>query len=97
MAWPCSWTALLVACNVGNTDIVSRLVKVSGVDVNYQDADGYSALYCALSKGHSRIVKILGRLSIFTVLKIIGVSQVKLKRGTNIVFLGEISFNISIK
>ena len=90
MAWPCSWTALLVACNVGNTDIVSRLVKVSGVDINYQDAD-------ALNKGHSRIVNILGRLSIFTVLKIIGVSQVKLKRGTNIVFLGEISFNISIK
>ena len=91
MAWPCSWTALLVACNVGNTDIVSRLVKVSGVDINY------SALYCALNKGHSRIVNILGRLSIFTVLKIIGVLQVKLKRGTNIVFLGEISFNISLK
>ena len=65
MAWPCSWTALLVACYVGNTDIVSRLVRVSGVDINHQDDDGYSALYFALSKGHTKIVKILGRVSIF--------------------------------
>ena len=33
----CQRTALMVACDAGNSAIVSRLVEVPGLDINYQD------------------------------------------------------------
>ena len=40
------WTALMFACEAGNPDIVSRLVEVPGLDINYQDEDGKTAAHC---------------------------------------------------
>ena len=38
------WTALMFACDRGNLDIVSRLVQVPGLDINYQDEGGCTAV-----------------------------------------------------
>ena len=32
----CQWTALMFASRAGNSAIVSRLVQVAGLDINYQ-------------------------------------------------------------
>ena len=60
LAWPCYWTSLQVASYVGNTAVVLRLLEVTGVDINYQDREGNTALYLALNKGQCDIVNILG-------------------------------------
>lgn len=54
------WTGLMVACKHGNPAIVSRLVQVPGLDINYQDEyQGDTAAYLASSKGHTECVRIL--------------------------------------
>ena len=53
-------TALLFACLRGNSAIVSRLVKVPGLDINYQDEKlGETAALMASYRGHTEIVRIL--------------------------------------
>ena len=51
------WTALMVACRAGNSAIVSRLVQVPGLDINYQDRDGFTAAILASNKGHTECVR----------------------------------------
>ena len=53
----CQWTALMFACCHGNSDIVSRLVQMPGLDINYQD--GVTAADLASMKGRTECVKIL--------------------------------------
>ena len=53
------WTALLFACEHGNPAIVSRLVQVPGLDINYQDEGGDTAAHLASMNGHTECVRIL--------------------------------------
>ena len=53
------WTALMFACNAGNSAIVSRLVQVPGLDINYQDEDGYTAAHVLTVQGQPECVRIL--------------------------------------
>ena len=53
------WTALMVACNAGNPAIVSRLVQVPGLDINYQDESGGTAALWACINGRTECVRIL--------------------------------------
>ena len=55
------WTALMVACNRGNSAIVSRLVQVPGLDINYQTEDGGTAAWLACRKCHTECVRILAQ------------------------------------
>ena len=52
-------TALMIACHMGNSAIVSRLVQVPGLDINYQDETNRTALNLACRGGHTEIVSIL--------------------------------------
>ena len=45
------WTPLIFACAHGNHDIVSRLLKVPGLDINYEDEDGDTAAHLACYDG----------------------------------------------
>ena len=53
------WTGLMYACEAGNPAIVSRLVQVSGLDINYQNIYGSTAAYLASYFGHTECVRIL--------------------------------------
>ena len=53
------WTALMFACTLGNSVIVSRLVQISELDINYQDEDGCTAALLASFWGCTICVKIL--------------------------------------
>ena len=53
----CQWTALMFACQYGNSAIVSRLLKEPGLDINYQDERGRTAVF--LARRHMRCLKIL--------------------------------------
>jgi len=61
------WTALGAACSAGNYTIVSRLVQVPGLDINYQEdgfhtpplKDGWTAAHWASVRGHTECVRIL--------------------------------------
>ena len=52
---------LLRAALVGNKDTVSELLSGAkdSIDVNYQNADGWSPLHVAACKGHANIVRLL--------------------------------------
>ena len=50
---------LMIACDYGNSDIVSRLVQVSGLDINYENESGYTAAHLASFAGHTECVRIL--------------------------------------
>ena len=52
------FTALMTACDAGNPAIVSRLVEVPGLDINYQNERGQTAAHRA-SLGETRCVRIL--------------------------------------
>ena len=46
-------TALMIACKNGCSSIVSRLVQVPGLDINYSETDGgYTAAHLACYNGH---------------------------------------------
>ena len=50
----------MFACNSGNSAIVSRLVEVPGLDINYQDEKyGDTAAHLASQSGHTEVVRIL--------------------------------------
>ena len=46
-------TGLMVACNYDNPAIVSRLVQVPGLDINYQDENGWTAAHQACRAGRT--------------------------------------------
>ena len=50
---------LMDACNHGNPAIVSRLVQVPRLDINYQDEYGNTAALMASWKGRTECVRIL--------------------------------------
>ena len=53
-------SGLSAACNNGNSAIVSRLVEVPGLDINYQDEKyGDTAAHRASMNGHTECVRIL--------------------------------------
>jgi len=52
-------TALMFASRAGNSAIVSRLVQVPGLDINYQDKYGVTAAHLASGWGHTEYVRIL--------------------------------------
>ena len=53
-------TGLMVSCHRGHSAIVSRLVQVPGLDINYQeDEDGQTAALLASENGHTECVRIL--------------------------------------
>ena len=53
-------TGLMVACYRGNSAIVSRLVQVPGLDINYQDKKrGFTAAHWASLWGRTECVRIL--------------------------------------
>ena len=52
-------TALLFASRFGRAGIVSRLVQVPGLDINYKTKDGATAAFWASVRGHSECVRIL--------------------------------------
>ena len=49
----------MIACNVGNSAIVSRLVQVPGLDINYQDENGTTAALLASLRGHTGCERLL--------------------------------------
>jgi len=54
------WTGLMIACEAGNSSIVSRLVEEEGLDINYQDEMfGNTAAHMASYEGHTECVRIL--------------------------------------
>ena len=56
----CHFTALMFACDCGNPAIVSRLVQVPGLDINYQgEKFGATAVNLASYDGHTECVRIL--------------------------------------
>ena len=57
--WTRQWTALMFACCHGSSAIVSRLVQVPGLDINYQDENGDTAALLASQWGHTECVRIL--------------------------------------
>ena len=50
---------LMFAFGRGNSAIVSRLVQVPGLDINYQDEDGDTAAHRASERGQTECVRIL--------------------------------------
>ena len=50
---------LLKNCYDGNSAIVSKLVKESGLDINFQDEGGDTAAHLASITGHTECLKIL--------------------------------------
>ena len=52
-------TALKIACNVGNSAIVTRLLQEDELDINYQVGDGVTAAHEASREGHPEIVRLL--------------------------------------
>ena len=51
---------LMEACEYGNSAIVSRLVQVPGLDINYHDEKyGETAAHLASRGGHTECVRIL--------------------------------------
>ena len=52
-------TALMIACTLGNSVIVSRLVQISELNINYQDKIGCTAALLATLWGCTICVKIL--------------------------------------
>ena len=55
----CNVSALKEACARGNSAIVSRLVQVPGLDINYQDLHGITAARMAVTNGRTECVRIL--------------------------------------
>lgn len=53
------WTGLIIACSVGNPAIVSRLVEVAGLDIDYQDFFGHTAAHRACIAGQTQCVRVL--------------------------------------
>ena len=51
-------TALMIACRQGYSAIVSRLVEVPGLDINYE-VDGCTAAHLASFNGETECVRIL--------------------------------------
>ena len=49
----------MFACRAGNSAIVSRLVEVPGLDINYQDENGWTAALLASWEGQTECVRIL--------------------------------------
>jgi len=53
-------TALMIACKYGHSAIISRLVQVPGLDINYSDTDyGWTAAHLASHNGMTECVVIL--------------------------------------
>ena len=55
----CQWTALMVACGACYPAIVSRLLQVPGLDINYQDENGVTAAHLASMWAQSECVRTL--------------------------------------
>ena len=54
------WTALMFACHAGNSEVVSKLVQVPGVDLNHLDEDHeHDAESLARLKSHTECLNIL--------------------------------------
>ena len=57
---------MMFACGAGNSAMVSRLVQVPGLDINFQDKHGYTAAHLAVLKGHTECVRILAGITEWT-------------------------------
>ena len=55
------WTALMFACKRGHHNIVSRLVTIPGIDIQYEDSLGRTAAHYAADWGHSQCITILAQ------------------------------------
>ena len=55
------WTALIFACMKGNSAIVNRLNKMTGLEINYQDEEGDTAAHLAGIKGFTECLRILAQ------------------------------------
>ena len=53
------WTALMFACKRGNSAIVSRLVQLPMLDINYQDEQGFTAAHWVSLWGETEYVRML--------------------------------------
>ena len=49
----------MCAANEGFINIVEKLLKFKGIDVNSSNVDRYTSLMCAADKGFEKIVKLL--------------------------------------
>ena len=49
-------SALMYACQGGHSETVDRLLDVTGIDVNYQNRDGVTALMVTCENGHIHIL-----------------------------------------
>ena len=54
-----NWTGLMYACQNGNPAIVSRLLEVPGLDINYQDVNGVTAAHLASMWAQTECVRTL--------------------------------------
>ena len=53
-------TGLMLACSRGNYNIVSRLVQVPELDINFEDEKrGFTSAHWASMEGHTECVRIL--------------------------------------
>ena len=52
-------SALMIACGLGNPAIVSKLVQVPGLDINYYIENGETAAHFASVEGDTDCVRIL--------------------------------------
>ena len=53
------WSALLIGCETGNSQIVALLLNNYGTNVNQRNTEGVFPLYMACEKNHKDIVKLL--------------------------------------
>ena len=52
-------TVLIIACEMGNTEVAKLLLRCKDVDVNHRTPNGDTALTMACDKGHIDIVRML--------------------------------------
>ena len=56
------WTPLMFACQMGNHEIVRKLLQMPGIDILYKDEDGWTALHVAAHWGSSKCLEELAKI-----------------------------------
>ena len=56
------WTPLMFACQMGNHEIVRKLLQMPGIDILNKDDDGWTALHVAANWGNSKCLEELAKV-----------------------------------
>lgn len=52
-------TALWMACELGDAEIVKALLSVLNIDINHESEQGYTPIQIAARKGHFSLIPII--------------------------------------